>query len=78
MTIHRRVALSAVVAVLALVASSCFYGAALQHQADHPDTRPWWCHSTGTGGHHVDPAYDGQEKGMLSWDDCLALSAHQA
>ena len=23
-----------------------------------PDTNPWWCNSTGIGGHHVDPAYE--------------------
>lgn len=65
----------ALVAVLALLAGGChFHTDALQHQQTSPDTRPWWCHSTGTGGHHVEPAYDGMTKGMLSWDDCLALS----
>ena len=27
-----------------------------------PDTMPWWCNSTGIGGHHVDPAYEGMER----------------
>ena len=31
-----------------------------------PDTMPWWCNSTGIGGHHVDPAYEGMVKGELS------------
>lgn len=64
---------------LALVASGCLYfPAAVQHEQNMPDTRPWWCHSTGDGGHghhgEHDP-YEGVEKGMLSWDDCRAVSA---
>ena len=35
-----------------------------------PETTPWWCNSSGIGGHHVDPAYDGMNKGALSFDDC--------
>ena len=31
-----------------------------------PDTDPWWCNSTGIGGHHVDLAYEGESKGLLS------------
>ena len=27
-----------------------------------PNTMPWWCNSTGIGGHHVDPYYEGMEK----------------
>ena len=40
-----------------------------------PDTMPWWCNSTGVGGHHVDPAYEGMEKGELSGEECEALTA---
>ena len=40
-----------------------------------PETTPWWCNSTGIGGHHVDPAYDGMEKGALSYSDCGNLTA---
>ena len=35
-----------------------------------PDTMPWWCNSTGIGGHHVDPAYEGMVKGELSGEQC--------
>ena len=28
-------------------------------------TDPWWCTSSGIGGHHVDPAYENAEKGRL-------------
>lgn len=40
-----------------------------------PDTMPWWCNSTGIGGHHVDPAYEQMTKGELSGDDCATLTA---
>lgn len=40
-----------------------------------PDTMPWWCNSTGIGGHHVDPAYEGMEKGELSAEECETLTA---
>ena len=40
-----------------------------------PDTMPWWCNSTGIGGHHVDPAYEGMEKGELSGEECENLTA---
>ena len=39
-----------------------------------PNTMPWWCNSTGVGGHHVDSAYDGMEKGELSSDECELLT----
>ena len=39
-----------------------------------PDTMPWWCNSTGIGGHHVDPAYEGMEKGELSGEECETLT----
>lgn len=40
-----------------------------------PETTPWWCNSSGIGGHHVDPAYDGMNKGALSFDDCETLTS---
>ena len=40
-----------------------------------PDTMPWWCNSTGIGGHHVDPAYEGMVKGELSEEQCETLTA---
>lgn len=39
-----------------------------------PETTPWWCNSTGIGGHHVDPAYEGMEKGALSYSQCETLT----
>ena len=39
-----------------------------------PDTNPWWCNSTGTGGHHVDAAYAGMTKGELEPESCEALT----
>jgi hypothetical protein len=65
------------VAVLALVLSGCFQPLAEKHQSAMPDTRPWWCHSTGGDGTHGGDYYvnQGITKGMLSWDDCLALSS---
>jgi len=51
--------------------------AAGDHKNNDPDTRPWWCDSTGGGhGDHVmDPdPYEGIVKGELSWDDCLVNS----
>lgn len=75
---RRGLVTSGLVAGLALFLSSCvFFPAAFQHQQNMPDTRPWWCHSTGDGGHNHGGhnPYEGVEKGMLSWDDCLAVSA---
>jgi hypothetical protein len=40
-----------------------------------PGTTPWWCNSSGIGGHHVDPAYEGLEKGPLSDEHCENLTA---
>ena len=37
-------------------------------------TDPWWCTSSGIGGHHVDPAYENAEKGRLSEDICESLT----
>ncbi|QYG93219.1 hypothetical protein HC251_12800 [Iamia sp. SCSIO 61187] len=78
---HRSIPIACVAAAVALVASSCqYYVAAQEHRETSPDTRPWWCHSSGDGGHaggHGDDdggAYDGQTKGMLSWDDCISVS----
>lgn len=61
---------------LALVVSGCFRPLALAHQQDSPDTRPFWCESTGGEGTHGSAYYTnlGITKGMLSWEDCLALS----
>ena len=39
-----------------------------------PDTNPWWCNSTGIGGHHVDPAYEGMTKGELVPELCETLT----
>ena len=39
-----------------------------------PGTTPWWCNSTGIGGHHVDPAYNGMEKGVLTDEECELLT----
>lgn len=65
----------AVLAVAAIVLSGCYYPRAVQHQANDPTTRPWWCHSMGDGGHGTQWYIDhGITKGMLSWSDCLALS----
>ena len=38
------------------------------------DTNPWWCNSTGTGGHHVDGAYAGMTTGELAPASCEALT----
>jgi hypothetical protein len=51
--------------------------AAQEHSETSPDTRPWWCDSTGGGhGDHVmDPdPYEGIVKGELSWADCKTNS----
>jgi len=37
-------------------------------------TDPWWCTSSGIGGHHVDPVYENSEKGALSGEVCEALT----
>lgn len=74
-TQQRTALLVVLVSALALVAASCQYTqAAVEHEKSEPTTRPWWCMSTGTGGHHVETAYEGQVKGMLSWGDCKANS----
>ncbi len=39
-----------------------------------PDTNPWWCNSTGIGGHHVDTAYEGMVKGELGPEICETLT----
>jgi hypothetical protein len=60
-----------------------FTDEAKQVQASAPESRPWFCSSTGTGtppsghgnGSHVNPAYEGQTKGPLSWDVCHQLAA---
>ena len=75
MTARRVRSLVAMLAAVAVFSSGCFTYAAYVHETEHPDTRPWWCHSSGDGGHHVEPFYAGQTKGMLSWDDCTKVSA---
>ena len=74
----RTMRLVAGVAVLALVLAGCYRPLAENHQQASPDTRPWWCHSTGGHGDHGSEYYMnlGIEKGMLSWADCLQLSSY--
>jgi hypothetical protein len=72
-----RVRGAAGVAALSLALSGCFYPLAVKHQRDNPDTRPWWCNSTGGEGTHGSQYYmdQGIVKGPLSWEDCLEVSA---
>ena len=35
---------------------------------------PWWCTSSGIGGHHVDSAYENAEKGSLGDEICEVLT----
>lgn len=71
---------------LALVLSGCYFlKVATDMEAEHPEDRPWWCHSTGDGGHDDHGSEPGAftaememempAKGMLSWEDCKAVSA---
>jgi hypothetical protein len=67
-----------VVVALAIALGGCYFPAAQYHRATSPGTRPWWCHSTLAehepgAEHYLDM---GVEKGMLSWDDCLANSQY--
>lgn len=64
--------------VIALIATACYRPMAVEHQANNPNTRPWWCHSTGGEGTHGSQYYTDQgiTKGMLSWNDCLEVSGH--
>ena len=39
-----------------------------------PETNPWWCNSTGIGGHHVDSAYELMTKGELGPELCETLT----
>ncbi len=80
---RRTLRLRTVAAGLALVfvAAACnpvYTDAAVEHQANSPDTRPAWCDSTGGGhGSHTPPnpdPYAGVVKGELSWSDCLVNS----
>ncbi len=78
----RRLRMLVITAAVVIVATACepvYYDAATEHQANHPDTRPWWCDSTGGGhgGHVMDPdPYEGVVKGELSWDDCIVNSIY--
>ena len=67
----------AVTFAISLLLSGCYYfPTALQHEQEMPASRPWWCDSTGGGGgHHSSHHYDGVDKGILSWEDCKAVSA---
>jgi hypothetical protein len=66
--------------VATVLATGCYLDEAQKMRDSKPDDRPWICRSSGTGGHHgdshgvADPAYAGQTKGDLSWDDCLAVA----
>jgi hypothetical protein len=78
----RRLLGAAAVAVLfGATLSGCYLDEAQQLHETTPDARPWFCVSHGVGGHHgdntavADPAYAGQTKGALSWDDCLSVAA---
>ncbi len=61
--------------VLVMALSGCYEWRAIQYESKDPTTRPWWCHSTGDGGGHASHHYEGQTKGMLSWEDCKTVSA---
>jgi hypothetical protein len=77
---RKRWSLTALTAGALLVLTACnpiYLDGAVQHQASDPDTRPWWCDSTGGGhgDHMMDPdPYEGIVKGELSWDDCITNS----
>jgi hypothetical protein len=60
-----------------LLLSACYRPLAEQHQQAHPNTRPWWCQSMEMDGEPGAEHYHdmGVTKGMLSWDDCLAVSS---
>lgn len=84
-TTARLVGRAAAVGALCLVLSGCYFlRVATDMQANDPEHRPWWCHSTGDGGHDSHGA-DGElaaempmempAKGMLSWEDCTTVSA---
>jgi len=67
------------ITVLALTLSGCFQAAALLHQKNNPDTRPWWCDSTMSSEAHPGAQWyidRGIEKGPLSWEDCISLSGN--
>ncbi len=37
-------------------------------------TPPWFCNSSGTGGHHIDPVYENSTKGEFSQTDCSIVT----
>ena len=79
MRFRRRLPVVGALAALALLLAACdFVTEAERHQAQSPDTRPWWCESVTPDMHdgHGMEHYMGMEKGMLSWEDCLAVSGH--
>lgn len=67
---------------LTLLLAGCYTHTARQHQAESPDTRPYYCNAVGDGtppgghgnGNHVHEQYQGMTKGPLSWEDCERLS----
>ena len=63
-------------AVLAMLASSCFYTSALVSQVDSPATSPWWCTATTSSpASNSGSAYTGLTKGPLSDTNCGLVSA---
>jgi hypothetical protein len=88
MRAHTRVA-TAVVGAAMVMAGCTYGGASPHPYGDQvtlvqrssPDYRPWFCNAAGNGtplsghgnGSHVNPIYEGQHKGPLGWDDCVAL-----
>lgn len=64
----------AFILALAVMLSGCLFPLA----QDNPETRPWWCDSTGGEGTHGSEYYinQGIQKGSLSWEDCQELSGY--
>jgi hypothetical protein len=75
--------LGALVTATLLLLSGCYTTTARDHQANSPDTRPYFCNAVGDGtpigghgnGNHVHPIYEGMTKGELSWEDCEELGS---
>ncbi|NNE75028.1 MAG: hypothetical protein HKN26_15285 [Acidimicrobiales bacterium] len=69
----RSVVLALTIAMLMTACAPVFTTATFEHAQADPDTRPWFCDSTGGGGHggHTSHHYDGIVKGELDWNDCL-------
>jgi hypothetical protein len=75
-----RAILLAIAAIVIVTACEPIYTqAAVDYKAETPDSRPWWCDSTGGvghGGHGGHDPYAGMTKGELSWDDCYTNSIY--